>query len=223
MRNRTDLLIAGVVVALAAAAVAGQLTAGAEKVPDGTVRVLEVGEAVSPDVTLLDLDGSLARLGDRLGPHATVLYSWSSVCRCIPVCDRSLGPRMERFGPEAGVRWIAIAGEPNDDLETVEATLERLDARYAVLRDPTHRLCGPLGFDRASMVVVLDADGYVRFRGNPTDDLVHPTRVYLDDVLPAVIAGRRSPLAETGIRYGCAFSEPLPDCPDSDLAARAAP
>ncbi len=214
-----EILIAAVLVGLVTWAVASQLTGPqTEETTPPLARVLEVGEALSPDVSLLDLEGRLVRLGDRLGSRATVLYSWSTTCPCIPICDHDIRPLQERFGEDEGVRWIAICGEPTDVPLRIRALLEKLGARYALLRDPTHRLCGTLGFDRAAMIVVLDGDGYVRFRGNLTDNLTKPTTNHLEAVLPAVTAGHGSPLGELDIAYGCPFSDPLPDCPDAELA-----
>lgn len=214
--RRLEILAATVLVVLSGAAVWSQLAPTDDETPP-VPRPLEVGEALSPDVGLLDLDGRSVRLGDRLGERATVLYSWSTTCPCVPICEDTLQSVQARFPAEAGVAWLAVCGEPRDAPGAIRALLGDLDATYTALLDPAHRLCARAGLDRAALLVVLDGDGYVRFRGNLTDDLESPTTNHLAAVLPAIVAGDLPPYAEPEIAYGCAFSAPLEDCPDAEL------
>ena len=210
--RRADLIAAAIVLALAVWAVVAQLTSGdGPQAPD--VPVLEVSEALPLDVVLKGLDGEQHRLGDLLGEKGTVLYSWSTTCPCIPWCQDELNDIQSRYGPEQGIAWVAVVGEPTDTPEGIRATMEKIGATYTMVLDPSHRLCGRMGFDRAAIVAVLDADGYLRFRGNPSDDLKDPTRWFLNDVLEAVAAGKRPGIESTKIYYGCEFSEPI-ECED---------
>jgi hypothetical protein len=127
-----------------------------------------------------------------------------------------------RFGPEAGVAWVGVAGEPSDTARGVLGELTRLGATYGMLLDPYQRLSARLGFDRAAVLAVLDGDGYLRFFGNPSDDLKDPQRNYLLEVLPAIVAGHRPPLERTDLAYGCEFSDPEP-CPDEELLTPPSP
>ena len=176
---------------------------------------LEVGEALDPDVVLADLDGRRHRLGDRLGEKATVLYAWSTTCSCIPICDPFLAEVRSRWGEDEGVRWLAVAGEPADSPVRIRETLEERPSAYGFLRDPAHRLCGPLGFDRSSLVAVLDGDGVLRFRGSPIDSLREPRADYLAEALPRVVAGSPLEEADREPAFGCPFAAPLADCPDT--------
>ena len=215
--RRKDLLIAGIIVALCAWAVISQLGSG----PDGPeasakLRTIEVGEALDPDVTLLDVGGERRRVGDGYGTNATVFYSWSTTCPCIPICEELLRQTYARFGPDQGVAWIGVAGEPSDTAGAVRGGMRSLDAFYGMLLDPYHRLSQRLGFDRAAVLAVLDGDGYLRFRGNVSDDLKTPQRNHLLEVLPAIVAGTPPPMAETELAYGCEFTDPQP-CPDDEV------
>jgi len=215
--RRKDIVIAGVIIALCAWAVWRQIDADPlEPYEKSFVRTIGVGEALDPDVTLVDIGGERRRVGDWFGSKATVLYSWSTTCPCIPVCEERLREVYVEYGPEEGVTWIGVAGEPTDTGSGVLHHMASIRAFYKMLLDPYQRLCTRLGFDRAAVVAVLDADGYLRFRGNVTDDLKKPLRNYLAEVLPAVVAGERPPVAETELSYGCEFSAPGP-CPDEEL------
>lgn len=213
--RRADLIAAVVVVGLAAWAVIAQLTGSGESAPP-LAPVLAVGEAVPPDLVLKDLDGVPQRLGDRFGEKATVLYAWSTTCPCVPWCEEELKDIYGRYGPEQGFSWIAIDGEPTDTVEGIRQTMREIDAFYDVLLDPSHRLCARMGFDRAAIVAVLDADGYIRFRGNPSDDLKDPQRWFLNEVLADVAAGKAPRLESTEATYGCEYSAPIA-CEDEDL------
>ena len=205
--RRLDLAVAVVVLALVGFAVARQLASRGEG--DTAERPVAIGEALSPDIVLPVLDGETRRLGDAFGAKATILYAWSTTCPCIPFCEEKMKALHARFAPEAGYAWFAIAGEPTDTAEGIRQEMTSLGSFYPMLLDPTHRLCRPLGFDRAAMVAVLDGDGRLLFRGNLGDDLRHPTKLWLEGALEAVAAGRAPEPAETALAYGCTFSPPL--------------
>jgi len=218
MRTK-DLVIAGVIVALCAWAVISQLGTGPEETDARTsLRTIQIGEALDPDVTIRDLEGAPQRVGDAYGEKATIFYSWSTTCPCIPVCEPMVRETWKRFGPDQGVAWIGVAGEPEDTPGWVRSRMQDIGAAYPMLLDPYHRLSQRLGFDRAAVLAVLDGDGYLRFRGNISDDLRTPKHNYLLEVLPAIVAGTQPPRAETELAYGCEFSDPKP-CPAAELLA----
>lgn len=206
--RRLDLVIAAVVVLLVAFAVVRQLTPAPED-PTAGPRAIQVGEALSPDITLTSLDGERVRLGDGFGTRGTILYAWSTTCPCIPYCEDEMRELHARFSPEKGYAWFAIAGEPTETRDGIRQEMTSLQAFYPMLLDPSHRLCARAGFDRAAMVAVLDADGYLRFRGNLGDDLRNPTKIWLEGALEAIDAGLEPDPAETDIAYGCQFSAPI--------------
>lgn len=209
--------MAGAVVALCAWAVIAQLSTGPDEPTASELwPAIQVGEALDPDVTLFDVGGERRRVGDGYGRAATIFYSWSTTCPCIPICEEMLQETRARFGPEQGVRWYGVAGEPTDTPGSVRGGMKEISAFYEMLLDPYHRLSARLGFDRAAVLAVLDGDGYLRYRGNISDDLTAPERNYLLEVLPAIVAGERPPFTETELAYGCEFSDPQP-CPDDEL------
>lgn len=221
--RRIDLLVAGAVVGLAAWAVLAQVGRDpvGEAIEARPVVLVPLGEAVE-DQDVANLNGERLRLHTLLGRRATVFYSWSTFCGCVEVVNPRLLPVIERFKPQ-GVSFVAVAGDPKD---TKERAAERLFAQwarvestrglppYGMILDATQRLCRQLGFREASQFAVLDANGYVRYRGTFDDNLKQPTEAFLEPALEAVLEGRRveHPFRQvTG--YGCRFGAPLDECP----------
>ncbi|MHC5010448.1 MAG: redoxin family protein [Planctomycetota bacterium] len=218
-----ELLIAAILIGLGVFVVAGEFLPDdrAFEAPQAPRR-LEIGEALDGSIPLMDLDGEIRPIGARFGMRATVLYAWSTTCPCVPVCEERMRPLYARFGAEQGVAWVAVAGEPDDEPGAIRDLVTELRAPYPVVLDPTQKLCARLGFDRASVLAILDADGYVRWRGTQGDDLASPTRDYLREALRTITAGGLPEEAEVEPAYGCAFSTPPEDCEDLALAAEIA-
>lgn len=231
--RRPDLWIAAAVVALCAWAVYAQV--GRDPVGEAEaarpVRTLGFGEALE-DQDVVALDGKPYRLHGFLGRKATVFYSWSTRCPCVDQVNPRLLPLIQRFKPQ-GVAFLAVAGDPADTKEVVAVQHAAAWSReaatgglppFGLLLDPTQRLCRQLGFREASQFVVVDGNGYVRYRGTIDDDLKRPTKPFLLPALEAVFDGR---VVESPLRpvpgYGCAFGAPLKDCPylAADAEARA--
>lgn len=221
--RRIDLLIAGAVVGLAAWAVLAQVGgdpvgAALEQRP---VALLALGEALE-DQDVANLNGERLRLHGLLGRTATVFYSWSTTCPCVGFVNTRLVPVIQRFKP-LGVRFLAVAGDPKDTKErAAQVVYQQWSAvpetgglpPYGMILDATQRLCRQLGFREASQFVVLDANGYVRYRGTFDDSLKNPTEAYLAPALEAVLDGRKvgNPFRPVS-GYGCRFGAPLDDCP----------
>jgi hypothetical protein len=205
--RRADLLVAVVVLGLAGWAVAARLSAPPPpRAPASPV--LAIGGAVPADLVLGSVDGERHRLGDLFGPKATVLYSWSTTCPCIPWCEDELTDIAGRYDAAKGVTWVAIDGEPTDTVEGIHVRMKEVGAFYDVLLDPTQALSRRMGFDRAAIVAVLDAEGRLRFRGNPSDRLKDPKRWFLNEVLADVVAGKEPSITHAEPTYGCEFSPP---------------
>jgi hypothetical protein len=214
-----DLVIAGVILGLSTYAVARQFGSDpVERYELAAIRTLDVGEALPRDLVVRDIGHESRPIGEWFGPKATVLYSWSTTCPCVTICEPRMREVYVKYGKAVGVTWVGVAGEPTDTRDGVVALMTHLRAFYKMVLDPSHRLSKRLGFDRATMLVVLDGDGYVRWRGTQNDDLKNPTRNYLAEVLADVVEGRLPPtdLSMEIPPYGCAFSEPV-ECDDEGV------
>jgi hypothetical protein len=208
--RRWDYVIAAAIVALCAFAVERQLAGHGSDEP--AIREIEVGEVLEPDWVLKDVSGHDRELGRWYGSKATVLYSWKVTCPCVDVVEGRLRHLYTRFGAEQGVIWVAVDGEAEDGTGDILDKMGRLQSFYRMLLDPEQRLSARLGFDRATLVAVLDASGRVRYRGSIDDAYETPKRSYLEEALEAVVGGRNPAVPETQPVYGCEYSGP-PSCP----------
>jgi hypothetical protein len=208
--RRWDYVIAAAIVALCAFAVERQLSGHAVDGP--AIRRLDLGDTLEPDWVLKDVTGADRELHRWLGAKATVLYSWKTSCPCVDVVEPRLRHLSTRFGRQDGIAWVAVDGEAEDEPAGILDKMGRIQAFYGMLLDPEQRLSARLGFDRATLVVVLDGAGRLRYRGAIDDSYESPKRSYLEEALEAVVAGREPATAETEPVYGCEYSGP-PSCP----------
>jgi peroxiredoxin len=212
--RHVDLLVTAVIVGASAYAVA-KMAGDGPVAARPEVRAIDVGQPVE-DVELVDIGGEKRRLLGWLGRKATVLYAFSVKCPCVGQVEERIQELMDRHRGKDGkdVVWVGVAGDAADSTEAVVEKMVALRAGYKMLLDPAQKLCRRVGFREATHVAVLDADGYLRYRGTIDDDLKKPTRSYLAEALAAVTEGRAPDVAEHDVEgYGCAFGEPAEDCP----------
>ena len=209
MRLRADIGIAAVIVLLCAWAVAKQF--GYDPFSDGRPDPLEVGATLDMTQMLMDVGDKPQPVGlhELAGKTATVFYSWSTFCPCIAAIE----PRMKQLYAgfnenKNGVSWIALAGEPKDNRDSVRKLMGEIGSCQYMLLDPQQQVCGLLGFTHAAQVVVVDPKGTILYRGAIDDDYEEPTRGYLREVLAAIVVGKPVPFGERARTYGCAFDDP---------------
>jgi peroxiredoxin len=204
MRARPDLLVFGIVVALAVYVVVWQ-TNSPDLDPMG-IRPLAIGQK-APDFTLTDIGGKPRRLADE-GNHgrvATVLYFWSVSCPCVDEIEDRMKQVYDAFPRKRGFEYVGIDADPEDDAPEVIAKMGRIYAFYRMLLDPEQTTAARLGGRSAGEVVVLDRHLRLRYRGSIDDDFKKPKRFYLMEVLKALEEERPiSPPFETP-GYGCPF------------------
>lgn len=211
MGKRADLWIAAVVLAVCAYAVARQL--GVDPLGPAGPPVVALGERIDPEARLLGLDGEgkLYRLGDYLGERFTVFYTWSLKCPCVEELEPRLKSLYAKFNERtAGVAWVAIDGEPDDDTSMIIKVMGKLHSFYAMLRDPTQQVVRHLGLDRAVQVALVDHQGHLLYRGPIDDayDLQDVTRSYLGEALETALRGGAMPVPPLEPAYGCLFGDP---------------
>lgn len=107
------------------------------------------------------LDGSRVRSGD-LDDKPTVVVFWASWCGpCVHEIP-SLNQLQAQVGEEVHVLGIN-AGE---GVEAVTEAVEGLGVRYPVALDPDGRIRRDYQVEGIPLVVILDRDWRVRYRGN---------------------------------------------------------
>jgi hypothetical protein len=212
MQRWKEGLIAAAVVAVCLYGIVAQFSADTPPTVEARrITEIAVGDRLLADITLRDVgDPPLPRsvLGSY-GRVATVLYSWSAACPCILDLEPRLRALGERFGKDQGVAWLALAGEPDEDLAQLREKRAAMQAFYPVLRDPEQQICRRLGLLHAGQVAVLDRDGQLVYRGAIDDHWRTGKAEHLEAALIAVTSGKRPAVSEVPRQYGCAFSVPL--------------
>lgn len=223
MQRWKEGLIASAVVAVCLYGVIAQFS------PDGPRRgrlsdipALAMGALLDDDITLRDIETppKPRSLPGSYGRQATVLYTWSVACPCILDLEARLKKLHARYGKAQGVAWIALAGEPGEDLEALRAKHAQMDAFYPVLRDPEQVACRRLGLRHAGQVAVLDAAGRLVYRGAIDDHWETGKAEFLAAALGAVVGGNKPAVGQQERRYGCEFDLPA-SCRADDSGAGA--
>ncbi|MDJ0975493.1 MAG: hypothetical protein QNJ98_13600 [Planctomycetota bacterium] len=224
---RSDILVAAVIIGLCAFAVIKQLDAGDEEV----IPKLVLGEALDPDtrVTLIGDPPFTDSIGAYMGEKATVFMSWSVPCPCTDKVEARLKHVYMKFLPRDGIKWIAVDGEPLDQMETgiidtpwgeehregIWPKMGRLKAFYKMILDPRQRLCKKLGLFQASVVAVFDKDRKLVYRGTIDADYEKGKAEHLEDVLSRLVGTKDTPADpnfepfEREFTYGCLFNDPM--------------
>jgi hypothetical protein len=223
MWKRPDLWIATVVLAVCAYAVARQL--GVDPLGADTGRRVALGERIDVDAQLLGLDGegTLYRLGDYMGERFTVFYTWSLKCPCVEEVEPRLKALYAKYNERtAGMAWVGIDAEPDDDAGMIVRVMGKLHSFYAMLRDPTQQVVRNLGLDRAVQIALVDHEGRLLYRGPIDDgyDLRDVTRSYLAEALETALRGGAMPVPPAEPAYGCLFGDPA-SCEEAAEATEA--
>lgn len=210
MSGPGDWLVLGLVVILATVGVFVSFGSNPLAEEDDGVRKLAIGASLDPDqkVTLIGTPPFTDFLRAYMGERATVFYSWSIPCPCPAVIDPRLLDIYTEYGPEQGVSWVAIDGEPADKPEAIIEKMVGLRAFYKMVLDPQQVLVRQLGLPQAVCVAVVDGEGRLRFRGTPDNNYDEGDGGWLREALTAVLEGREVSKTERDMAYGCLFGDP---------------
>lgn len=200
-------------IALALCAVLASKVSAAEKAPskEGDTSPAKIGQKVD-NITFKDiryLPRTLADFGDR---KAYVLVFTTLEC---PVVLRYL-PKLKELEAayrDQGVQFVAVNVGLNDDLREIAYQAIRTESEFPFVKDFGGVVARAVGAERASEVVVLDADKKLRYRGRIDDQFrlggekAKATKEDLKEALDAVLAGREVTVAQTAVD-GCKISFP---------------
>ena len=220
MKRLRDIAIGLLVVGVCVYGVAAQFNLdAAPEVEIIDIEPIAVGQVLDVDFSLRDIESppKPRNLMQAYGRTATVLYSWSVPCPCILDMEPRLRAVKARY-PDHDVRWIALAGEPKDTLEALQAKAAEMETFYPIYRDPEQLVLRRLDIGYAGQVAVLDGDGRLVYRGAADDHWDEGKAEHLQAVLDALVAGQPSPFETKPRQYGCAFSLPA-SCRAEDAPA----
>lgn len=123
--------------------------------------------ATPPAVEIHDLDGKLVNLSEYVGKRPVLVEFWATWC---PQCER-LFPRMmaahRQYGSQVELLVVAVA--VNQSQRSIQRHLERHPMPFRVLWDTQGRAVRAFQAPTTSYVVVLDAQGKVRYTGTGAD------------------------------------------------------
>ena len=123
----------------------------------------------APDVQLEDLDGNVVQLSDLTDGRPAVIEFWASWCKD---CE-ALMPQMKEIHARGDVSVVAVAVGVGQSIRRVRRHLERDDPGYPHLWDGEGAAVRAFQAPTTSIILVLDADGVVRYTGvGPDQDIV---------------------------------------------------
>ncbi len=169
-----------------------------------TVMSLRVGDVVPGEICLPDIHGQEHCVAQWRG-HIVVLVFWSAECPVSREYDEHYFiPRYSTWQAE-GILVFGVDSNANYDVARIQAAVAERQTPYPILRDEGHRLADLLAAQTTPHVFLLNPEGRLVYAGAVDDRSFRrkvPTRVYLDEALAAVKAGRQPDPAVTP-PYGC--------------------
>jgi peroxiredoxin len=161
----------------------------------------------APDFALPDLEGRIHRLSDYRD-RIVILNFWSCECPHSERGDAQILSRLPHLGPD--VLLLSIAANRNEPAEALDQAA-RARGLPTVLLDADQAVADAYSAQTTPHIFVLDRAGRLRYRG-ALDDVTYrqraPARVFLDEVVGALLEGRDPPLTETPA-YGCTIVREL--------------
>jgi hypothetical protein len=143
---------------------------------------------------------------DAASARATVLVFFSPGCHCLDKHEARLRALYETYAPR-GVRFLMVDSETGASPQRDEAEARARGYAFPIVIDRDARLADQLGAEYASLAVVVDSAGRVRYRGGIDSDktvLHEDATFFLRDALDDLLAGRDVRIAESKA-LGCAL------------------
>ncbi len=116
---------------------------------------------LAPSFQALGLDGRTVGLEELAGRPALVVF-WATWCGA---CMQE-APRIEELSRSYGDRVGLLAINMGEDPRQVQATLQARGLGWPVALDMDRALAGRFRVSSIPLVLVLDAQGRIRYRGN---------------------------------------------------------
>lgn len=143
------------------------------------------------------------RLSDLRG-RMVILNFWSAECPHSERTDEHILALVRKWGAEVVLLAIAANGNESSALQ-VQAAARR--GVPTVLVDADHAVADLYEAETTPHVFLIDGEGVLRYRGAVDDASFRqkqPSRLYLEDAVECLRAGRLPAVAET-LAYGCAI------------------
>ena len=157
----------------------------------------------APDFELPDQQGKLHKLSSYRG-RIVIVNFWSAECPHSERTDQVILDSLAGWGEEVVI--LPIASNRNESAQMVEE-IAKMRHIPTVLLDAGHIVADLYEAVSTPQVFVVDREDILRYRG-AVDDVrfrqPKATRFYLEEVMEALLNGRKPDLEET-LAYGCAI------------------
>lgn len=160
---------------------------------------------------MIDLDGQPYSLPPTTGGREVLVLAFlGNGCPTAKAAEDVLIELQSAYGPR-GVQLVAI--NPNNPFlsppDTLREMAKRSDGKgynFPYVKDPDGSAARSYGITRTPEIVVLDAEGKVRYRGRVMDarDPARAHRQDLQEALDDLLAGEEVEVPETEA-FGCAI------------------
>lgn len=129
-----------------------------------------VGTAATP-ISITDLDGAVVRLDARASKRPMLIEFWATWCEVCEALLPSVRRAHARFGTQ--VDFVGVNVTVNESRNRVRRWVERERPPYRTLYDESGLAVRTFGAPVTSYVVIVDADGVIRYTGVGEDqDLI---------------------------------------------------
>ncbi len=139
---------------------------------------IALGAVVEP-FEMEDLDGTAVDLADVIGKKPVLVTFWATWCPICRVLDPKIAAAEERFGDDVAFLVIAVGvGQRKDQ---IAAHIQRHPVAGQLLWDGRGAATRAFEAPGTGYVVLLDADGTVRWTGTGTDQDIEGAIQRLND------------------------------------------
>ena len=121
-----------------------------------------VGERATP-ITVLDLDQKPVRLDARAAGRPMLIEFWATWCEVCEALMPTVRAAHQRYGRQ--VDFYGVNVTVNESRSRVRRWVDREQPPYRTLYDETGLAVRTFGAPVTSYVVIVDADGVVRYTG----------------------------------------------------------
>jgi peroxiredoxin len=171
-----------------------------------TAFAIEPGEK-APDFTLTDQNGKTHTLSDLAGK--TVVLEWTCT-KCpfvVDIYDRGVTKDIQaHFEGEKNLVYLLVDSSNFANAETAKAWGDKYEFSTPTLLDASGEVGRAYGAKRTPQVIVIDADGVVRYNGAIDDNAMgrkgDGAAQFTTDAITAVLAGKEVATAKTKA-WGC--------------------
>lgn len=189
------------------------LTLGGVLLPSGQLfagkynEVLSVGDVAPAWTNLPDFNGKKHSLADLAASrHVLVVFTCNSCPCAVDYEDRLLAFCAKHAGTSSGLAVVAINVNtiPADQPPAMKNKAEAKKFPFPYLYDETQNIAKAYGASYTPEFFLLDERRRVAYLGamDDKDPPAKPTKLYLEDALAALRAGKSAPVGETAGR-GC--------------------